>query len=247
MKRNRFLLRPVYQRSEVINRKKSSSIIESLLLGIKLPPIFIYKRADGVSEVLDGQQRLLSILGFIGKEYVDYTGNKCKSLKNGYSLDLKDGILTTYNGKHFDDLSDKDKDKINNSDIWIVEINQSFNPEFEPIDFFLRLNNKPYPIKRHSFEMWNSFINRSVIECTKAISNRHKEWFFLRKSNKRMENEEIIVILAFLEYLHANSTDSSGLGLKNMDIYKLGDRINCRIKAKNDITSLLEQIGRAHV
>lgn len=241
MKRNRFLLRPVYQRSEVINRKKSSSIIESLLLGIKLPPIFIYKRADGVSEVLDGQQRLLSILGFIGKEYVDYTGNKCKSLKNGYSLDLKDGILTTYNGKHFDDLSDKDKDKINNSDIWIVEINQSFNPEFEPIDFFLRLNNKPYPIKRHSFEMWNSFINRSVIECTKAISNRHKEWFFLRKSNKRMENEEIIVILAFLEYLHANSTDSSGLGLKNMDIYKLGDRINCRIKAKNDITSLLER------
>lgn len=58
MIRKRFLVRPSYQREEVINLVKSSSIIESILLDIKLTPIFIFKRKDGVSEVIDGQQRL---------------------------------------------------------------------------------------------------------------------------------------------------------------------------------------------
>ena len=89
MDRQRFLIRPPYQRLEVKNRKKSSAIIESILLGIKLPPIFVYKREDGVSEVLDGQQRLLSILGFLKKEYLDENNKKQKSIKNGYSLSLK--------------------------------------------------------------------------------------------------------------------------------------------------------------
>ncbi len=57
MDRNMFLVRPSYQRMEVINIPKASSIIESILLGISLPAIFIYKRQDGVSEVIDGQQR----------------------------------------------------------------------------------------------------------------------------------------------------------------------------------------------
>lgn len=61
MLRGRFIVRPAYQRGEVINKAKSSAIIESIILGIKLPPLYIYKRDDGVMEVVDGQQRLLSI------------------------------------------------------------------------------------------------------------------------------------------------------------------------------------------
>ena len=65
MNRRNFLVRPTYQRVEVIDKQKKSSIIESVLLGIKLPPIFIYKRLDDVYEVIDGQQRLLTLLGFV--------------------------------------------------------------------------------------------------------------------------------------------------------------------------------------
>ena len=35
-------LRPNYQRNEVINRKKASGIIESAVLGIPLPPIYLF-------------------------------------------------------------------------------------------------------------------------------------------------------------------------------------------------------------
>ena len=62
MGKNRFMIRPSYQRSEVINLSKASAIIESILLGIPLPAIFIYKKTNGISEVIDGQQRLLTII-----------------------------------------------------------------------------------------------------------------------------------------------------------------------------------------
>lgn len=243
MKRGRFLVRPVYQRAEVINKKKSSAIIESLLLGIKLPPIFIFKRNDGVSEVIDGQQRLLSILGYMGEKYTDAEGNECNSLKNNFALDLKEGILKSYSGKKYSALSINDKEKLQNSDIWIVEISERINPKFEPIDFFLRLNNKPYPIKRHSFEMWNSYVDRDIINCAKQVAEIRKPWFFLRKGNKRMENEEIIIILAYLEYLKKNENPDP-FSIKNLDIYRLGNRINCRVKSKKEITAMIERSDR---
>jgi hypothetical protein len=43
IKRSKFMLRPSYQRGEVINRAKSSGIIESILLGIKLPPLYVFR------------------------------------------------------------------------------------------------------------------------------------------------------------------------------------------------------------
>lgn len=243
MKRGRFLIRPVYQRAEVINKKKSSAIIESLLLGIKLPPIFIFKRNDGVSEVIDGQQRLLSILGYMGEKYTDAEGNECNSLKNNFALDLKEGILKSYSGKKYSALSINDKEKLQNSDLWIVEISERINPQFEPIDFFLRLNNKPYPIKKHSFEMWNSYVDRDIINCAKHVADKRKPWFFLRKGNKRMENEEIIMILAYLECLKKDE-NSDPFSIKNLDIYRLGNRINCRVKSKKEITAMIERSDR---
>ena len=47
-------LRPDYQRNEVINRHKASGIIESALLGIPLPPIYLFKDKEGKLEVIDG-------------------------------------------------------------------------------------------------------------------------------------------------------------------------------------------------
>ena len=53
MKKNRFLIRPDYQRSEVTNTKKASYLMESIMLGIKIPPIFVYKRESCVPWVGD--------------------------------------------------------------------------------------------------------------------------------------------------------------------------------------------------
>ncbi|MEG4319706.1 MULTISPECIES: DUF262 domain-containing protein [unclassified Microcoleus] len=242
MDRNMFLVRPSYQRSEVINISKASSIIESILLGISLPPIFIYKRKDDVSEVIDGQQRLLTILGFIGKSYMDENGNQCTSKNSGFPLKgLK--ILKHLNNKTYNDLKDFDaslQDKILDFGLLVVEIQENLNPEFNPVDLFVRLNNKPYPIRENSFEMWNSWVDRDIIETIRKNLDRHREWFYIKlvKSSNdrdRMENEELYTSLAYLEYQHRKRKDAD----KSWSIYNRNDGINLRVPS-HEITRLLQ-------
>ena len=46
---------------------QKTRLIESLLLGIPIPPIFACQRTDGVWDVVDGVQRLSTIFQFIGE------------------------------------------------------------------------------------------------------------------------------------------------------------------------------------
>lgn len=46
---------------------QKTSLIESILLGIPIPPIFVSQRDDGVWDVVDGVQRLSTIYEFVGK------------------------------------------------------------------------------------------------------------------------------------------------------------------------------------
>lgn len=57
-------IRPEYQRRLVWDAKKKSLFIESLLMNIPVPPIFLYEYDLSRYEVMDGQQRLNAILEF---------------------------------------------------------------------------------------------------------------------------------------------------------------------------------------
>lgn len=57
-------IRPEYQRRLVWDRKKKSRFIESLLMNIPIPPIFLYEHELNRYEVMDGQQRVNTVLEF---------------------------------------------------------------------------------------------------------------------------------------------------------------------------------------
>lgn len=242
MGRNRFLIRPSYQRSEVINLPKASAIIESILLGVMLPAIFIYKRNDGVSEVIDGQQRLLTILGFLGKEYIDDDGNRKLSKNQKFKLrDLR--ILNEHKSKNFDILEDSLQDKIWDFELFIVEIEQRLNPEFNPIDLFIRLNDKPYPIRENSFEMWNSWADKDIISTIKENVKINLDWFYIKSKKQlefrdRMENEELYTLLCYLDYRKFYNNEKR----EYLDIYQKGDRINARVYEKKDVSNVMSSI-----
>lgn len=242
MGRNRFLIRPSYQRSEVINLPKASAIIESILLGIMLPAIFIYKRKDGVSEVIDGQQRLLTILGFLGKKYIDDDGNRKISKNQKFKLrDLR--ILNEFKSYKFDDLENILQDKIWDFELFIVEIEERLNPEFNPIDLFIRLNDKPYPIRENSFEMWNSWVDKDIISGIKDHAKINLGWFYIKSKKQlgyrdRMENEELYALLTYLDYRKSNNKDKK----KYIEIYQKSDRINARVRDKKDVTNIMGHI-----
>lgn len=59
---------PEYQRHFKWDATRQSSLIESLLLGIPIPSLFMATNPDSSWEVVDGVQRLTTILNFIGEE-----------------------------------------------------------------------------------------------------------------------------------------------------------------------------------
>ena len=56
---------PNYQRKYVWSIKQASLLVESFLLGLPVPPIFLYVTDDNKYELIDGQQRLLSMMWFL--------------------------------------------------------------------------------------------------------------------------------------------------------------------------------------
>jgi hypothetical protein len=67
----RLNLNPGFQRNSIWNSKDRATLIDSILKGFPLPSIFLYRRendrGEPVYDVLDGKQRIESILMFMGK------------------------------------------------------------------------------------------------------------------------------------------------------------------------------------
>ena len=60
---------PGFQRHYVWDIKRASRLIESLILGLPVPQLFLYEEARNRFLVLDGQQRLMSIYYFIKQRF----------------------------------------------------------------------------------------------------------------------------------------------------------------------------------
>lgn len=96
-------LSPKYQRNSVWNDKAKSYLIDTIIRGFPIPPIFLRQRIDVKTktihrEVIDGQQRLRAILDFIVDERItinrstnpDFAGIKYSEL----SPDVQERILS---------------------------------------------------------------------------------------------------------------------------------------------------------
>ena len=60
---------PVFQRNYVWDRKRASRFIESLVLGLPIPQIFLYQKDRNQYSVIDGQQRLMTIYFFVKQRF----------------------------------------------------------------------------------------------------------------------------------------------------------------------------------
>jgi|SRR5271166_5811622 len=60
-------LHPEFQRFLRWSDDQKTKLIESILLGIPISSVFIYQRDDGILDVVDGLQRISTILQFMGE------------------------------------------------------------------------------------------------------------------------------------------------------------------------------------
>lgn len=91
---------PDFQRQYVWSKTEASKFIESLLLGLPVPGIFLYKEGEGAKHlVIDGQQRLKSL-----KFY--FLGLFKEAKFRLY------GIKSKWAGLSFDELDDDDRERL---------------------------------------------------------------------------------------------------------------------------------------
>jgi len=150
-------------------------------------------------------------------------------------------ILKELNGIKFSDLEDDHKNKILDFSLSLIIIEEKFNPTFDPIDLFIRLNSRPYPIKENTFEMWNSYVDKEIVDAIKSLVNRYEGWFYVRKNNLRMHNEELFTMMAYLDYKYTFEKAKDADLYHYLDIFERETTINVRIKQKSNVTKLLNE------
>jgi len=123
-------LRPEYQRRLRWSPKKKSLLIESLLLNIPVPPIFLFESELARYEVMDGQQRLNAIH--------DY-------LENNYPLTGLEH-LDFLNGRRYKSLPPKLSRGLDRSSIGAIVLLQETKSD----------KSDPFVVRRHVFERLNT-------------------------------------------------------------------------------------------
>ncbi len=121
--RGNLQLQPKFQRRLVWNIQKKSKFIESILLDVPLPLIYLAEDYDGRQVVVDGQQRLDAVFSFIDGD----------SVLSGLN------VMEELNGKRFEDLLTKHQSKIEDRPFHLILIKNDSSEDMK-YDVFERLN-----------------------------------------------------------------------------------------------------------
>lgn len=99
-KQPRYMLDPEYQRRHRWSVERKSRLIESFLMNVPVPPVFLYERDLARFEVMDGRQRLTALSDFYSNKF-ELTGLQYWSDLNGRTYSrlpskIRDGIDRRY-------------------------------------------------------------------------------------------------------------------------------------------------------
>lgn len=123
------IIQPEYQRLFRWSDAQRSRLVESILLELPIPQIFVIERTDGVIELIDGLQRVSSIIQFLDSAALDLPP---------LCLEGCD-LIPELNGKYFTDLSLKLRLRIKRSSVRTIVIKRQ-SSSFLRYEMFKRLN-----------------------------------------------------------------------------------------------------------
>ena len=179
---------PDYQRDYVMDVKIASRLIESVLLNIPIPTVYLCEELDGRFSIIDGQQRMTSFVKYLKNEFA------LKGLEE----------LSELNGKKFSELEKTLQRTLKSCTLnSIILTKESQELKYE---IFARLNQGSIRLKPQELRncIYRGTLNNMIEEIAK--NNRYLNDLFL-ENNKRKNYQEYI--LRFFALRNFNDYSSS--------------------------------------
>ena len=181
-KKGKLIIQPGFQRRNVWVNAKASQLIESALLGIPLPVVYLAKEKDEQVSVIDGQQRLTSFFRFIDGDY-SLTGLK---------------VFNGLNNRKFAGIGDSHQEKILECTIRTITFLEDLEDSDKNLkfDIFERLNSGSVSLNPQ--ELRNCIYRGKYNDLLKDLSadKKYKKIMNYKEPDKRMRDVENVLRFA---------------------------------------------------
>lgn len=207
LKKKQLIIDPDFQRNLVWKKEQKSRFIESILLNLPLPPLYVNQNTEGEFIIVDGLQRTTTLNNFLKDD--------------GFALSQLQ-MLPHLNGYTFDKLSTKLQAKIEDKNLLVYIIKPTV-PLRMVYDIFNRINTGGTQLTRQ--EIRNCLFSDKATRLLKELS---EEEYFRKAiddgiSAKRMKDREAILrylafkILGYHSYLKKDMDEFLNEALKEIN------------------------------
>lgn len=200
------LVKPELQRKYVWSKEEASKFIDSLLLGLPVPSIFLAKVADQ-KLIIDGYQRLMTVYDFVNGIFSG--DGKVFKLTNSESINRR------WRGKAFSELPKDEQRRIQSTTIHAIIFEQKHPANDSGMyKIFERINTSGRNLKPQEIRncVYHGELNKLLM-----FLNTHETWRKLwgsAEGDSRMTDIEFILRFFTLNSLLRNGTDLKQLTLK---------------------------------
>jgi len=193
IKKKKIVLEVPFQRNKIWKNDKCSSLIESIIMNVPIPPLYFAEEDDGTWLVLDGLQRLSSINEFYNNEY---------------SL-IKLEVLTELNKKKYVDLPLKSKNLLDDG---MLRVNIIKNDSHRDIkyDIFMRLNRGAVTLNYQ--ELRNCLYRGNLNDAAKELCKKNQDFLnILKQKTSHPRYLDVEFIIRYFAISDGIDTDKNGI------------------------------------
>jgi len=184
---------PPFQRNYVWDQTRASKLIESFLLGLPVPPAFLFKPTGGKQFwIIDGQQRIRSIVDFQ------------KGIFGESKFRLK-GVDSRWIGKTFDELDEGERFSLETAVLRAIVIQQTDPKDHSSIfHIFERLNTGG--LRLNAMEVRQCVYQSNFLSSLKSLNDLStwRDLLGLPKPDKRIKDVELLlrVVALYKDFEH---------------------------------------------
>ena len=165
IKKGKIVLEVPFQRKQIWKPDQASSLLESIIMNVPIPPLYFAEEENGNWLVLDGLQRLSSILNYYDNEF------PLSKLE----------VLTELNKMKYKDLPPKAKSLLDDGMLRVNVIKKDSHRDIK-YDIFMRLNRGAVTLNYQ--ELRNCMYRGNLNDAAKELCEENESFLAILKQKK---------------------------------------------------------------